>query len=122
MKQLKKSRRPVVLTVKGQAAAVVQDAAAWQKLPDIAALTDANEGIRQGLEDSRQGKARSAAGVPGEFRSRARPTSLASRPGRNGTFFACMRKLKWPLATRTATKQHPSTQVIVDSDPGSIWL
>ena len=28
MKQLKKSRRPVVLTVKGQAAAVVQDAAA----------------------------------------------------------------------------------------------
>ena len=60
MKQLKKSRRPVVLTVKGEAAAVVQDAVAYQKLLDIASQADSNEGIRQGMEDSRQGKARSA--------------------------------------------------------------
>ena len=32
MKQLHKSKRPVVLTVKGQAAAVVQDAEAYQRL------------------------------------------------------------------------------------------
>jgi hypothetical protein len=32
MKQLKKSKRPVVLTVKGKAAAIVQDAEAYQRL------------------------------------------------------------------------------------------
>ena len=58
MKHLKKSKRPVVLTVKGKAAAVVQDAEAYQRLLDIAALADANEGIRQGLEDLKKGKAR----------------------------------------------------------------
>ncbi|MGA2814030.1 MAG: hypothetical protein ABSG16_21730 [Candidatus Acidiferrum sp.] len=31
MKQLKKSKRPVVLTVKGKAAAIVQDAKAYQR-------------------------------------------------------------------------------------------
>jgi prevent-host-death family protein len=56
MKQLKKSRRPVVLTVKGKAAAVVQDAEAYQRLLDIAAAADAREGIRQGLEETRKGR------------------------------------------------------------------
>ena len=60
MKQLKKTKRPVVLTVKGQAAAIVQDAAAYQRLLDIAARADAGEGIRQGLEDVKQGKVRPA--------------------------------------------------------------
>ena len=32
MKQLKKTKRPVVLTVKGRAAAIVQDAEAYQRL------------------------------------------------------------------------------------------
>jgi prevent-host-death family protein len=54
MKQLKKSRRPVVLTVKGKAAAVVQDAEAYQRLLDIAAAADIREGIRQGLEEARK--------------------------------------------------------------------
>ena len=60
MKQLKKSRRPVILTVKGKAAAVVQDAEAYQQLLDIAARADAGEGIRQGLEDVKLGKSRPA--------------------------------------------------------------
>ena len=60
LKQLKKSKRPVVLTVKGKAAAVVQDAAAYQRLLDIAAFADAEEGIRQGLEDVAQGRTRPA--------------------------------------------------------------
>lgn len=60
MKQLKKTKRPVVLTVKGKAAAIVQDAGAYQRLLDIAAQADAEEGIRQGLEDSKQGKVRPA--------------------------------------------------------------
>jgi prevent-host-death family protein len=60
MKQLKKTKRPVVLTVKGKAAAIVQDAAAYQRLLDIAARAEAGEGIRQGLEDAKQGKLRPA--------------------------------------------------------------
>ena len=63
MKQIKKSKRPVVLTVNGKAAAVVQDAEAYQRLLDIAATADAAEGIRQGLEDVRKGRVRPA----GEF-------------------------------------------------------
>jgi PHD/YefM family antitoxin component YafN of YafNO toxin-antitoxin module len=60
MKQLKKNKRPVVLTVKGKAAAIVQDAEAYQRLLDIAAHADAKEGIRQGLENAKQGKVRPA--------------------------------------------------------------
>jgi prevent-host-death family protein len=58
MKQLKKSKRPVVLTVKGKAAAIVQDAEAYQRLLDIAARADAQEGIRQGLDDVAHGRTR----------------------------------------------------------------
>jgi len=60
MKLLKRSKRPVVLTVNGKAAAVVQDAAAYQRLLDVAARADAREGIRQGMEDSKKGKMRPA--------------------------------------------------------------
>jgi len=35
-----------------------QDAEAWQKLRDIAAAADPAEGIRQGLEDVRNGRVR----------------------------------------------------------------
>jgi prevent-host-death family protein len=58
MKQLKKSKRPVVLTVKGKAAAIVQDAEAYQRLLDVAARADAQEGIRQGLDDVAHGRTR----------------------------------------------------------------
>jgi prevent-host-death family protein len=58
LRQIKKSRRPVILTVNGKAAAVIQDAEAYQRLLDIAAGADAREGIRQGLEQARKGKTR----------------------------------------------------------------
>jgi prevent-host-death family protein len=67
LRQLKKSQRPVVLTVKGRAAAVVQDAKAYQRLLDIAAQADAHEGIRQGLADVRRGKLRPAREFFDEF-------------------------------------------------------
>ena len=60
LKQLKKSKRPVVLTVRGKAEAIVQDAEAYQRLLDIAAQADAGEGIRQGLVDVRERKVRPA--------------------------------------------------------------
>jgi prevent-host-death family protein len=58
LKQLKKTKRPVVLTVNGKAAAIVQDVAAYQRLLDIAARADVEEGIRQGLEDVKKGRTR----------------------------------------------------------------
>ena len=70
IKQLKKSKRPVVLTVKGKAEAVVQDAAAYQRLLDIAARADSMEGIRQGLEEARQGKGRPVRQFFAEFRAK----------------------------------------------------
>jgi prevent-host-death family protein len=69
MKQIKKTKRPVVLTVNGKAEAVVQDAAAYQRLLDIAARASAEEGIRQGLEEARQGQGRDVEEFFGEFES-----------------------------------------------------
>ena len=66
-KQLRKSKRPVVLTVKGKATAIVQDAEAYQRLLDIAAKADAREGIRQGYEEYLQGKGQDAEEFFAEF-------------------------------------------------------
>ena len=68
MKQLKKSKRPVVLTVRGKAAAIVQDAEAYQRLLDIAARADSEEGIRQGLDDVAHGRTRPAKEVFDDIR------------------------------------------------------
>ena len=67
IKQLKKSKRPLVLTVNGRAAAVVQDAEAYQRLLDIAAGADLDEGIRQGLNDVKKGRRRPAREFFDEF-------------------------------------------------------
>jgi len=68
MKRLKKTRRPIILTVNGKPEAVVQSAAEYQRLLDLAAAADANEGIRQGLEDMREGRTRPADDVFEEMR------------------------------------------------------
>jgi len=60
LQQIKRTKRPVVLTVNGKAAAVIQDPEADQRLLDIVAQADAREGIRQGLEDARKGRTRPA--------------------------------------------------------------
>ena len=70
LKQLKKSKRPVVLTVKGKAAAIVQDAEAYQRLLDIAARADAEEGIRQGLKHAKEGSIRPAREFFREFETK----------------------------------------------------
>ncbi len=75
LRRLKKTRRPLVLTVNGKAAAVVQDAAAYQRLLDIAAQADATEGIRQGRDDVMQGRTRDARAALTAFR---RDRGLAS--------------------------------------------
>jgi prevent-host-death family protein len=68
MQRLKKTKRPIILTVNGKPEAVVQDAAAYQRLLDIAAEADVNEAIRQGLEDLREGRTRPAREVFKELR------------------------------------------------------
>ena len=68
MKRLKKTPRPIILTVNGKPEAVVQSAAEYHRLLDIAASADVNEGIRQGLEDIREGRTRPAAEVFEEMR------------------------------------------------------
>ena len=68
MKHLKKTKRPLILTINGKAEAVVQDAEAYQRLLDIAAQADASEGIRQGLEDVRKGRVRPAREALAKFR------------------------------------------------------
>jgi prevent-host-death family protein len=60
MQHLKETGRPVVLTVNGKAAAVIQDAEAYQRLLDLAANASTAEGIRQGLQDAGTGRGRPA--------------------------------------------------------------
>ena len=74
LKQLKKSKRPIVLTVKGKAAAIVQDAEAYQRLLDIAAAANSREGIRQGLDDVRNGRTRPAREFFEEFEAKSHST------------------------------------------------
>lgn len=69
LKRVRKSKRPLVLTVNGKAAAIVQDAEAYQRLLDVAARADAREGIRQGLEDARKGRTQPAREFFSEFRA-----------------------------------------------------
>jgi prevent-host-death family protein len=70
LKQIKKSKRPIVLTVNGKAEAIVQDAAEYQRLLDIAARADVYEAIRQGLDDIEHGRTRPAREVFDELRRR----------------------------------------------------
>jgi len=57
MKQMKKTGRPLVLTVKGKAEAVLLDASAYQ---EVASQLDAVASIRRGLAQARKGAGRTA--------------------------------------------------------------
>ena len=70
LKQIKKTKRPIVLTVNGKAEAIVQDAEEYQRLLDIAARADVYEAIRQGLDDIDHGRTRPARDVLDELRRR----------------------------------------------------
>ena len=70
LKQIKKSKRPVVLTVNGKPEAVVQDAEAYQQLLDIAARADVYEALRQSADDIAHGRTRPAREVFNELRRR----------------------------------------------------
>lgn len=63
LEQLHESGEPVVLTVNGKAQVVVQDAAAYQRLVERAALAEREEtiaAIREGLADVEAGRTKPA--------------------------------------------------------------
>ncbi|PYP87829.1 MAG: prevent-host-death protein [Blastocatellia bacterium AA13] len=61
VRQMKKTKAPVVLTVNGKAELVVQDAESYQELLDAKERMDAIEGIKRGLQSMK-----SKAGKPAE--------------------------------------------------------
>jgi len=74
MKDLKKKKSTDALTMKGNADKVEQDTEAYERQLDIAAQADAEEGIRQGLEDEREGSLKPAREFFAEFeRTRQMP-------------------------------------------------
>ena len=56
--RMRRSGRPVVLTVNGKAAAVVHDATWYQKLLDAVERAEAIEGIERGLASMKRGEGR----------------------------------------------------------------
>lgn len=63
LRQLHESGSPMVLTVNGKAQVVVQDAAAYQRLVELAARADREEAvaaIREGLADAEAGRIKPA--------------------------------------------------------------
>lgn len=54
--QVKTTHRPIALTVDGHPAFVIQEAADYQRLLDLASEADEQEGLRQALEDVAAGR------------------------------------------------------------------
>ena len=67
VRQLKKTGRPVVLTVNGKAELVIQDAESYQKLLEAHERMDAIEGIRRGLESMKRNQGKPAESSSGSF-------------------------------------------------------
>ena len=60
VRQMKKTREPVVLTVNGKAALVVQDVEGYQKLLETKDRMEAIEGVRRGLESMKRNRGKPA--------------------------------------------------------------
>ena len=60
MNRMRKTRRPVVLTVNGKAELVVQDAASYQKILDRLERLEAVEAIRVGIAAAEEGRVKPA--------------------------------------------------------------
>ena len=70
MKKIKKTKRPVVLTVNGRAELVVQDTNSYQNMLERLDRLEAVEAIRRGLEDLDKGRVREARGALEDLRVR----------------------------------------------------
>ena len=70
MRRMKRSKRPLALTVNGRAELIVQDARSYQALLELADRAEAIEGIRRGLESMARGEGRPAEQVLEELRKK----------------------------------------------------
>lgn len=68
IKRLKAEGRPVVLTVNGKAEVVVQDAASYQRLVEIAERVERMDALRASLEDMKAGRVSPAEDMLAEMR------------------------------------------------------
>lgn len=74
LRRLKKTRRPGVLTINGKAAAVVMDAAAYQRMVDQIEMTETVDAVHRSMKEFEQGR-----GMPArEALERARRRRKAS--------------------------------------------
>ena len=60
VRQMKKTKEPVILTVNGKAELVVQDAESYEKLLEAKDRIEAIEGIRRGLESMKRQRGKRA--------------------------------------------------------------
>jgi prevent-host-death family protein len=67
MRQMKKTKEPIVLTVNGKAAVVIQDAESYQKLLELKERSEVVEILRQRLASRSRKKGRSAEDFFNEF-------------------------------------------------------
>ena len=70
MNQMKKTRRPVVLTVNGKAELVVQDAKSYQQIRDRLDRLEAVEAIRLGIKAADEGRLKPARSALAELREK----------------------------------------------------
>jgi len=68
IRRLKAEGRPVVLTVNGKAELVVQDAASYQRLVEIAERVERMDGLRASLDDMKAGRVSPAEDMLAEMR------------------------------------------------------
>jgi prevent-host-death family protein len=90
MRQMRKTGRPLVLTVKGKAEVVVVDAAAYQ---EVASQLDAVASVRRGLAQARKGAGRPADATSGPLIA----LSATKRHEPHATGFDAHDKLQRPL-------------------------
>src|SRR5438552_14193194 len=72
VKQLRKTGKPVVLTMNGRASVVIQDAESYQNMMELLERAKTVEAIREGLEDVEQGNTMSLEEFDKEMRTKHR--------------------------------------------------
>ncbi len=82
LERLRQTGRPEILTVRGRAAVVLQDAGAYQRMLDLADQMDAILGVREGLDSIERGEAMSLDEFERRFREKY---PLPDAPGATGT-------------------------------------
>lgn len=84
IKRLKRTGRPEVLTVKGQAEIVVQDARSYQKLLDRAQEVEQRERLRRSVANYRAGRVRDLDDVFGDLEAKHFGKTRGARQRRAG--------------------------------------